>query len=251
MMVLMPNQPYSHPPITEAVIEIRFAEAVSDRLLLSVSHALAPRYPGQQILRDMQVQVNVADAARPPTAQWAAESQAYRRASPSEAELAIVAPTSLIVSQLPDYPGWEVFFDRFKQDWSLWKREVGYQKIVRVGVRYINRLDLPADGPVVDHEHYVNLFARTPDELGPATLYGVQAIFRSESVDGLITINSGIVPSPLEGHLSIMFDIDVGGDRDLPQRDEGLLSLLQEFRIEKNRVFEACITDRARELFGT
>jgi uncharacterized protein (TIGR04255 family) len=70
-------------------------------------------------------------------------------------------------------------------------------------------------------------------------------------VDGLITINSGIVPPPLEGHLSIMLDIDVGRDHDLPQRDEGLLSLLQEFRIEKNRVFEACVTDRARELFGT
>lgn len=247
----MPNQPYSHPPITEAVIEIRFADAVSDRLLLSVSHALAQRYPGEQVLQNMQLEVSVAASSRPATAQWAAGPQAYRRASSSEAELAIVAPTSLIVSQLPDYPGWEVFFDRFRQDWSLWKREVGYQKIVRVGVRYINRLDLPAAGPVVDHEHYLNVFARTPDELGPTMLYGVQAIFRSEPANGLITINSGIVPSPLEGYLSIMLDIDVGRDNDLPQRDEGLLSLLQELRVEKNRLFEACITDRARELFST
>ena len=245
----MPDQRYRRPPITEAVIEVRFAEAVEDRELRNVSHAFASHYPGEQILLNVEFGLSVGDLVRSPTAQMKAGQQSYRRSTLSEAELALAAPASLIISQLPDYPGWQAFFDRFKRDWSLWKREVGYRKIVRVGVRYINRLDIPADGPVVAHERYLNLSARSPDDLGPTTTYAIQATFQSAQVNGSIVINSGVVPSPLEGRLSIMLDIDVSRENSLPQKDEDLLLLLQDFREEKNRVFEACITDRARELF--
>ena len=247
----MPDQRYKRPPITEAVIEVRFSEAVSDQQLRKVSHGFARHYPGEQILENAEVQLNVGDLVSAPTAQWVPGRQSYRRASSTEAELAIIAPTSLIVSQLPDYPGWDAFSDRFGRDWALWKQEVGYRKIARLGIRYINRLDLPFDGPVVDEDRYLNLYPRTPDAFGPTQSYGIQASFRSGPVSGSIVINSGIVPSPLEGRLSIMLDIDVSRERELPQRDDDLQTLLRDFRAEKNRIFEACITDRARELFGT
>ena len=247
----MPDQRYKRPPITEAVIEVRFSEAVSDQQLRKVSHGFARHYPGEQILENAEVQLNVGDLVSAPTAQWVPGRQSYRRASSTEAELAIIAPTSLIVSQLPDYPGWDAFSDRFGRDWALWKQEVGYRKIARLGIRYINRLDLPVDGPVVDEDRYLNLYPRTPDAFGPTQSYGIQASFRSGPVSGSIVINSGIVPSPLEGRLSIMLDIDVSRERELPQRDDDLQTLLRDFRAEKNRIFEACITDRARELFGT
>jgi uncharacterized protein (TIGR04255 family) len=245
----MPLQPYSHPPITEAVIEIRFAGVVDHRRLGRVSSALAPRYPGVQILENRQVQLDISDPSKQPTAQVAAGARLYRRASSSETELALIAPTSLIISQLADYAGWDLFFERFKEDWNHWKRVVGYEKIARTGMRYINRLDLPAGGTIVDQEQYLNFSVRSPEALGPTIQYGAQAIFRSDAVSGLITINTGVMPSLLEDHLSIMLDIDLGRDRDVPQNDPDLFALLQEFRQEKNRVFESCITDRARELF--
>ena len=244
----MPDPRYRRPPITEAVIEIRFSEAVSDQQLHKVSHAFARHYPGEQILVNAEVQLNVGDLVSAPTAQWVPGRQSYRRASLSEAELAIIAPTSLIVSQLPDYPGWDAFSERFGRDWALWKREVGYRKIARVGVRYINRLDLPVEGAVVDEDRYLNLYPRTPDALGPSQSYGIQVSFRSEPVSGSIVINSGIVPSPLEGRLSIMLDIDVSRELDLPQKDDDLQILLRNFRAEKNRVFEACIIREHRDV---
>jgi uncharacterized protein (TIGR04255 family) len=103
--------------------------------------------------------------------------------------------------------------------------------------------------PTVAHEAYLRFFAQTPEELGPVASYGAQAAFRSNAVDGLVTVNSGVVPSPLERHLSIMLDIDLGREHNVPQNDADLFALLHAFRAEKNRVFEACITDRARELF--
>ena len=34
-----------------------------------------------------------------------------------------------------------------------------------------------------------------------------------------------------------------------PQNDDAVYELINRIRVAKNRVFEACITDRARELF--
>jgi uncharacterized protein (TIGR04255 family) len=67
---------------------------------------------------------------------------------------------------------------------------------------------------------------------------------------GNVLINTiPVFPPPLVNHFSIMLDIDVSQQFDLPQRDDDLHGLLSQMRDEKNRVFEACITDTARELF--
>jgi uncharacterized protein (TIGR04255 family) len=247
----MAQGPYRRPPIIEAVIEVRFATAIDERDLAAVSRALGKWYPGEQILSSTQFlfEVPAGVPAAPPTPQVAAGSPAYRRASLDQTEILLAMPGSFAVSQLADYPGWAVFFARFQRDWEERKRVVGYCKITRVGVRYINRLDLAATGPVVSYEDYLCFYAQTPEELGPTVAYGAQAVFQSTAVGGRITVNSGVVTSPIEQHLSIMLDIDVYRENDLPQKDDDLFRLLESFRTEKNRVFEACITDRARELF--
>lgn len=48
-----------------------------------------------------------------------------------------------------------------------------------------------------------------------------------------------------------MLDIDVYKSSNLPMNDAGLISLLGQMRVEKNRIFEMCITQQAREqIFG-
>lgn len=72
------------------------------------------------------------------------------------------------------YPGWENFFQRFVRDWELWKRVVGHQHVIRIGVRYINRIDIPITGPVVDYESFLSIYPKLPDELGSVLAYGIQ-----------------------------------------------------------------------------
>ena len=49
--------------------------------------------------------------------------------------------------------------------------------------------------------------------------------------------------------MSLLLDIDVSRMDELPQNDEGLWAFVDRIREYKNMIFEACITDRARELF--
>jgi hypothetical protein len=55
----MSEQPYKQPPITEAVIELRFATAIEADDITKVSAALKPLYPLQQPIRGIEVRLNV------------------------------------------------------------------------------------------------------------------------------------------------------------------------------------------------
>jgi uncharacterized protein (TIGR04255 family) len=166
-------------------------------------------------------------------------------------QIVILWPTSFVFSQLAPYPGWDDFFERFVRDWALWKKAVSYHKISRVGVRYINRIDIPITGDVIHYEEFLNVYPRIPDEVGPVFTYGIQTQAPCPEIDGRITINSASVPSPLLGYSSFIFDQDIYKETNIPQTDESLYKLLNQIHVKKNAVFEACITDRARELFNS
>jgi uncharacterized protein (TIGR04255 family) len=244
------EQPYKRPPITEAVIEIRYAEQVEfgsfERGLSDVKR----HYSSDQPWVNYNVTVEVPPANEAPASLTHVSPATFGRrlASTDETERVLLLPLSFVVAQLAPYPGWDRFFARFQRDWGTWKRAVGYRKIVRVAVRYINRLDIPREGRIIEEASYLNAYAKLP-EFGPTETYGVQARFPTDDKGYTLFINTALVPSPLLDSGSILLDLDVAKDRDPPQNDEGISDTLAELRMRKNAVFEACITEKARELF--
>lgn len=88
-----------------------------------------------------------------------------------------------------------------------------------------------------------------PDSFGNEYRYALQVSFPCPAIGGMVLVNSGVVPSPLEGHVSILLDIDISKDHSLPMRESEFFNLLNEFRNEKNRVFEACLTQKQKDTF--
>jgi uncharacterized protein (TIGR04255 family) len=244
------KQPYGRPPITEAVIEIKFAAALPADLLNAVNKAFSDSYPGEQILKMVEVRLDMDGGLLQPKTNVGPEIVTYRRAASDQQELFVITPESLTISQLAPYPGWMVFFDRFRRDWTLWKRVASYHKIARLGVRYINRLDLKGEGETIEYAPFINVAPSLPEQLGPTLSYAVNAIFPLARIGCKLIINSAVVvPPPVPGFTSFLLDLDISREGDVPQRDDEIFALLSEIRLEKNNVFEACITDRARELF--
>lgn len=56
--------------------------------------------------------------------------------------------------------------------------------------------------------------------------------------------------SPLTDHLGILLDIDVFTRRTVPATGSEFSGVLSTMRDEKNDIFQSCITDRSRKLFG-
>ena len=173
----------------------------------------------------------------------------YRLSSSDLTELLVLLPRSITVSQLAPYPGWDRFFDRFRRDWRLWRRTLGFRTVQRIGVRYINRLDIPVEGPTVEHEKYLNVFPHVASEFGPLQAYSVQVKILMDDLKAELVINSASVPSPILNHASFIIDQDITRQVEVPQKDKEIFDLLDQIRHKKNRVFESCVTDHARGLF--
>jgi uncharacterized protein (TIGR04255 family) len=241
---------YRRAPITEAVIEIRYAEPAGTDLLAKVCADFKTTYPFQHPLVNYDVTVGLP----PPNVRGEAVTQinqatGHRLSSMDQAEILLVWPLTFVVSQLAPYPGWDVFFGRFERDWNTWKRAVGYRKITRIGVRFVNRIDIPQVDRVFEETDYLRVYAKLPESFGPVTGYGVQAQFPPDDEGCRLTLNSGLVPSPLVGYGSVLLDMDIAREITPPQNDEDIFVLLDKIRTKKNAAFEACITDQAREFF--
>ncbi len=90
---------------------------------------------------------------------------------------------------------------------------------------------------------------RSTNEIGEITAFASRLVGTVPSIDGQVIVNAGTVLSPLIDHTSFLLDIDLYKDTNLPIRDDDIWELFLTLHTEKNKLFEAFITDRARELF--
>ena len=68
-------------------------------------------------------------------------------------------------------------------------------------------------------------------------------------LSGQVLINQTIIPPPRENVVSVVLDIDLSSDRNVPDTEESIWEHFEKLHLRKNEIFEACITDKTRRLF--
>ena len=171
--------------------------------------------------------------------------------SPDLADAVVVRTNSLAVARLAPYQGWDKFKDAAFSCWTIWRSVIGNRKLARLGVRYVNRLDIPTDVTGITHEdEFLQFSPRVPLELIPTMNTYAMQITASLGADNCsLSLNSGTAISPLINHFGLLLDIDISCENNLPPREEELWNLVEKMRGHKNRIFEGVITEKSRELF--
>lgn len=241
---------YKNPPITEAVIGINFTSPLSEKELAAFNQKLGRIYPDQQVIPNVSFtfDINENNFTSPNTQTTTEDS--YRLSRDNSTQITILTRAAFLLSQLAPYQGWDSISNRFAEAWAIKTRAIGFKEIARVGMRYINRIDIPLKDDVIVNEDYLNIYPYLPKSLGNMNAYAIQASLPLDKIACNLTINSAVVSSPIIGHLSFVIDIDISTVGNTPQSDDDIFKLLNEIRLEKNRVFEECITDNARKLFN-
>lgn len=226
---------------------MRFASPIEEADVQRISRKFAREYPIAQDEQGVEVYF---DVAKSQIIRKHVDWTGKKLSSEDQADMVFVRTNVFSCIRLAPYVGWEPFFERAISGWSTVTAVLSRRKVSRIGVRYINRLDIPSDdGQAVDIDDFLNVGPRLPAIGGTTSQYAFQAT-RPMNADGCsVTISSGIVPSPLVQHMSVTLDIDVFADHVDLVRDEQIWDLVTRIRNHKNRIFEASITDRARELF--
>lgn len=244
---------YVRPPVVEAVIGINFAQPITDAALATIDRRLSKHYlmHSDNDQMDLEMSTTIGADNRPVVGAQGRTTRGHRRTNPSMDEIVILMPDSLTVAQLAPYVGWEAYFSRFQRDFAAHRKNGIHRLISRVGMRYINRVDIPTTGNVVEHEQFINVYPHVPDVLGAMVGFSMQVNFFLESIGCQTNISTMPVAPVTLGHASFLVDIDIYKSITNPITDDALYGLLREMRREKNRIFEACVTERAREeLFG-
>lgn len=242
---------YARPPIVEAVIERRFANPVNFEVVNAIRRKFEGAYPA--IVQTAEFALEISAPGEVPELRHS--PLGYKMVSQNGLAAIIVSTQVVAFTRLAPYPGWSEFRAGGAEVFKVSREVTGYVPIARLGVRFINRLDIPmgsdATPTFVKMDDYILVRPEFPDSLTPHTTgCTLQCVFEAQVPDCLCTMTVATVQSPVPGHSSIVFDIDIGRNINVPQNEAGIQELLDLIRVEKNRIFETSLTARMKELFG-
>jgi len=239
---------YPKAPITEAIIDLRVqprADLKTDELD-SVRSGEESMYPNRgmtyEALGMMEVRVGVSASAS------ARQDQTGFKFTTADGKyIWQCRRNGFTFSRLSPYESWEPFRDEARRLWGLYRERLKPLAVQRLAVRYINRLDIPAER--IDIKDYFRTMPEVSPDL-PQALAGffMQLRIPHEDLFSEMLVNQTIVPPSQPNMVSFILDIDLFRTADVPTDEEAVWRFFEQLHVRKNEVFEACITDRTREL---
>lgn len=236
------TQKYTAPPIIEAITQVVFVESLSEAKLKKAAKRIGREYDSAVSQKSVEAKLDFPN------------EQAIFRATPQtklsskdETDVLLIQSKAFTWKRLAPYLGWEIFEQRIVRDLTIFFDLFGPRKIARMGVRYINRLDIPGTEPVTRYEDYLTINLSLPDDW-PVNQYSWR--FDRNFSNGLFAIVQSAIVLPEVPHtIAIALDIDVIAREELPIKFEEVIAKLKKMRTLKNEIFETIVTDLAKESF--
>jgi uncharacterized protein (TIGR04255 family) len=242
---------YKKAPITEALIDIRVelsSELRFDDLSAFRKH-VSTDYPREETRNLSQAVLQFG-----PSVQASAQQQpwGFMFRNESNTQVVQVRLDGFTFSRLEPYEDFEHLRDEARRLWDIYRELVRPKMVVRIAVRYINQLNLP--GTRVEPEDYLKTFPHLSEDL-PKELRDFGPFLMSLRVpqpdlNGLLVINEAGTPPKKPETVSIILDIDLSVENPVIGSEEEMWVLFQKLRERKNLYFEACITEKTRELIS-
>jgi uncharacterized protein (TIGR04255 family) len=158
-----------------------------------------------------------------------------------------VGPRLLAINVLKPYPHWHGFKPRIEMAWESLQAAIEVQGLERIGLRYINHIQLPAQsGKLAEYfEFYPSIGQRLPQQM-VAFLTAAEFSY----ADGRDHCRVELTRIPALGGRSLFrLDIDYFLARPGAVKPVEVLVWVEEAHSRVEEVFEGCITDKLREMF--
>ncbi len=238
---------YRKPPIVEVVCEFRFAPFLrwDPAVFELVYEHLKDLFPFKRPLRQVGVHVQM-EAQTVSFQQEIKEGVQFLRED--ERALVRVQPHRVSVHHLAPYPHWEGFKPLIEKLHKACLDVLRGVELRRVGLRYINRISLPATA--FELPDYFTLYpavgATLPQDFSGFEL-GLLYFFQNGR-DGLRLRLANEKPEQ-EGFVTVLLDLDYFLAREGTVDAKDALVWVEEAHRHIVRAFEGAITDRLRERF--
>ncbi|MEK9505175.1 TIGR04255 family protein [Gaopeijia maritima] len=143
------------------------------------------------------------------------------------------------VIRLEPYSNWEELEGLVRQTWATYREALNPEKVVRIGVRYVNMIRIYPGGEVKDS------FLGLPDAPPPWPQRVSSFLFRQTLHEDDIAVNvtHAMVDDVDEDRVGIVFDIDAFTQCELDPSSDTIWGTLAALRDLKNRIFFSGLTD--------
>ena len=239
---------YQNAPISEALIDIRveLPITVTPDTLESIYDVVKEHYPRKEKRLYVQGQFSLGEEVGALAKQTL---MGYVFSSKDGKQILQARLDGFTFSRLKPYGTWLTLRDESRGLWNIYRDLVKPSMINRIAVRYVNQIDIP-----LQHIDYKDYFRTTP-EVSPDLPQGLSGFFMQlqfpqPSFNGMLILTQTAIPPMVPGTTSVILDLDVFKASTKMVSEEELWTLLEALRNRKNEFFEACITDKTRELFG-
>lgn len=246
---------YSKPPVSEALIDIRVdpLPAAQLSIIKRLHEQVLEDYPTQKPQQRWEGSWKVGEDTIT-TAQKACGVTGYFLESQDKKRIVQYRLDGFTCNFLKPDPteawvGWEHLRDESKRTWNLYAKTLGVQEVIRIAVRYINKIVIP--GPIIELTDYFT----TPPDIPKNLEYQNLSSFLSRvtviipELHASATITQAPAQERSQAGLMVLLDIDIVRSRQLPSSSEALWETLDRFREIKNSIFDKSLTPRAKELF--
>lgn len=240
---------YARAPIISAVIEFRLVSEITSRDFerLKVKFLQLKWHAEEQIEFQLQLQPG---ATVPAPIQ---RVSGLRYTAPDADKVIAVDLRSYSMTVLPPYMGWQALLDAFWTHHATWREIAGKRALGRIGVRYVNRFDIPTEnGKAIELRDYLNFTTTEPALLDePVRGIHMQVNGGIKADDLRVNLSTTTVESPIIDHASVTLDIDLYREGvDVPQSDADIEAYLGVIRHRRTEIFEQCITDEMRRVIS-
>jgi uncharacterized protein (TIGR04255 family) len=246
----VPERRYARPPIAEALSEIYFTGSNWDSTTPGLFYEeVRNDYPNKAEMKLVEVEVQLPSGqARAQQMQTGPRMSFARR---DNSRLIQLDRDLLVVNQLLPYPRYEEWRNEVLHGLEVYRRLAAPSGIDRLGVRYLNRVNIPVVGPGLRMEDYFRVHPQIPAELGGAHgAFMLQVLMIPVCLGHQLTLTLGLVP-PLEPN-TMTFLLDLYNVIQLAGQDVfgQVPRLLDQAHANVVHTFENAITDQSRGLFG-
>ena len=238
---------YRDPPIVEAVCEFRFEPSAPWDLTIPglIYEKLKEDFHKKRPVKLQELRIETSPAG---FEQTFGTSDGMRFLREDEKTFIQVAQNILSANHVKPYSNWESFLPFIHQAFETYKEVAKPNGIRRIGLRYINRIEIPGSPiKIEDYLHFYPFVASHLPQMFGNFLAAIETHY-DESRD-ILKLQAGSAPVQTPGRVGIILDLDYfltqpGG---VPMDSVFEWVALAHDRVEE--VFEGCITDLLREMF--
>ena len=241
---------FPNAPITEAVIEIKaqLPEETDLKSLESFHDHIKERFPEKQEQRFLKADFKLSQKDKLSSLPTKTGTQGYFFRSHKEKKVVQSKIDGFAFNKLKPYENWELFRSEGRDLWELYSEIVNPIRVIRIGLRYINRIEVPL--PFNDFSEYL----LTNPQIAPNLPQAVSHFFMRLEVPNPDIEATAIITQTMDKpttaqRLPLILDIDVFRITEYLGKAEDMWEDFEKLRDFKNDIFFNSVTEKAKELF--